>query len=86
MRTVALHTHVPGAILALLLVVALASPVTAGYAMAKRGQRSMLHVVMYATSIAVTVYVVLDLAQPRLGRIRLEDTDRILESLRESIR
>ena len=56
-----------------------------GYAMAKRGHRSILHVLLYATSIAMTIYVVLDLEQPRRGVIRLTETDRILESLRKSM-
>jgi hypothetical protein len=33
----------------------------------------------------MTLYVVLDLEHPRLGLIRLDATDRILEALRESI-
>jgi hypothetical protein len=85
-RTVALYTRIPAAILLLLLVVALCSALTAGYAMAKRGHRSFLHIVVYATSVALTLYVVLDLEHPRLGMIRLDATDRILEALRESIR
>jgi hypothetical protein len=85
-RTVALYTRIPSAILLLLLVVALCSAMTAGYAMAKRGHRSILHIVLYATSIAMTLYVVLDLEHPRLGLIRLDATDRILEALRDSIR
>lgn len=85
-RTVALHTRMPTAILALLLTAALCSAMTAGYAMAKRGHRSLLHVLLYATSIAMTIYVVLDLEHPRRGLIRLEATEQILEQLRESIR
>jgi hypothetical protein len=85
-RTVALHTRLPDAILALLIIAALSSAMTAGYAMAKRGHRSILHVVLYATSIAMTIYVVLDLEHPRRGLIRLDATDRILEQLRASIR
>ena len=84
-RTVYLNVGIPRLILALLLVVALCSAMTAGYAMAKRGHRSILHVLLYATSIAMTIYVVLDLEQPRRGVIRLTETDRILESLRKSM-
>jgi hypothetical protein len=84
-RTAASYTRIPAAILTLLLVVALCSAATAGYAMAKRGHRSFLHIVLYATSIAMTLYVVLGLEHPRLGLIRLDATDRILEALRESI-
>lgn len=85
-RTVALHTRMPNAILALLLIAALSSAMTAGYAMAKREHRSILHVLLYATSIAMTIYVVLDLEHPRRGLIRLEATEKTLEQLRESIR
>jgi len=85
-RTVALHTRMPTAILALLLIAALSSAMTAGYAMAKRQHRSLLHVVLYATSIAMTIYVVLDLEHPRRGLIRLDATEKILEQLRDSIR
>ena len=84
-RTVALHVQLPRAILALLLIVALCSAMTAGYAMAKRGRRSVLHVILYATSIAMTIYVVLDLEHPRRGLIRLDAADRILVELRNSI-
>jgi hypothetical protein len=84
-RTVFLQVGIPRLILLLLLIVALCSAITAGYAMAKRGHRSILHVLLYATSIAMTIYVVLDLEQPRRGVIRLTETDRILQSLRDSI-
>ncbi len=84
-RTVYLHVGIPRLILALLLIVALCSAMTAGYAMAKRGHRSILHVLLYATSIAMTIYVVLDLEQPRRGLIHLTETDRILDTLRKSI-
>jgi hypothetical protein len=85
-RTVALNTKLPRAILVLLVTAALCSAMTAGYAMSRRGRRSILHVILYATSIAMTIYVVLDLEHPRRGLIRLDETDRIMEQLRESIR
>jgi hypothetical protein len=85
-RTVGLHTRLPGAIFSLLLIVALCSGLTAGYSMARRGRRSVLHIVLYATSIAMTIYIILDLEHPRRGLITLDQTDRILISLRDSIR
>ena len=84
-RVVALRTRLPGAILALLLTVALSTAVTAGYSMSRRGRRSILHIVLYAASIALTIYIVLDLDYPRRGLIRLDTTDQILEQLRQSI-
>ena len=85
-RTLALYTKIPTAILALLHLVALSSAMIAGYAMAKRGRRSILHVILYAASVAMTIYVVLDLEHPRRGLIRLDVADQLLEDLRESIR
>ena len=85
-RTVAARTRLPGLVLVLLLVVTLLSALTAGYAMARRKRRSVLHIVLYAAAVATTVYVVLDLDNPRFGLIRLDATDRILQELHDSIR
>lgn len=85
-RTVAARTRLPTLVLVLLLLVALLSALTAGYAMAKRRRRSVLHAVLYAAAVATTVYVVLDLDNPRIGFIRLDATDRILRDLHDSIR
>lgn len=85
-RAIALHTHLPPLIFALLISVALLSGLLAGYAMAKRKTRSWLHIVLYALVLAITVYVVLDLEYPRFGLIRLDATDNALIQLRDSIR
>ena len=85
-RSVAARTRLPGLVLALLLVIALLSALTAGYAMAKRKRRSVLHDLLYAAAVAITVYVVLDLDNPRYGLIRLDATDKILHDLHDSIR
>lgn len=85
-RTVALHTHLPSLIFALLIVVALLSGVVAGYAIAKRRRRSWLHILLYAGVVAMTIYVVIDLEYPHFGLIRLDTADRALFELRESIR
>jgi len=53
--------------------------------MAKRTSRSWLHIVLYAAVIAVTVYAVLDLEYPRFGLIRIDEADRALIQLRDSI-
>jgi hypothetical protein len=84
-RTVALHTRMPNAILALLLIAALSSAMTADMRWPSVSTAAS-SVLLYATSIAMTIYVVLDLEHPRRGLIRLEATEKILEQLRESIR
>ena len=85
-RAIALHTHLPPLIFALLISVALLSGLLAGYAMAKRKTRSWLHILLYAVVVATTVYVVLDLEYPRFGLIRLTAADNALVRLRDSIR
>lgn len=85
-RTVALYTKIPSLIFGLLIVVALLSGLVAGYAMAKRQSRSWLHMVVYALVIAITIYAVLDLDDPRSGLIRLDAADNALLQLRDSIR
>jgi hypothetical protein len=84
-RTVALYTRMPGLLLGMLLSVALLSALLAGYAMAKRGHRSWLHGLVYVLTIAVTVYAVLDLDNPRAGFIRLQAAENALIQLRDSI-
>ncbi len=85
-RTIALGTHLPDLIFALLIGVALLSALLAGHAMAERDARSLLHMVLYATVIAITIYAVVDLEYPRVGLIRLDAADRTLLELRDSIR
>jgi hypothetical protein len=85
-RTIALHTHLPGLIFALLIGVALLSGLLAGYAMAKRLSRSWLHNLSYAIIISIIIYSVLDLEFPRFGLIRLDAADNALFQLRDSIR
>ena len=84
-RTVALHTHLPALIFALLITVALLSGLLAGFAMAKRRTRSWLHMVLYAVVVSLTIYAVLDLDYPRSGIIRLTAADNALNQLRDSI-
>lgn len=85
-RSIALHTHLPPLIFGLSITVALLSGLLAGYEMAKRKRRSLLHMLLYAIVIALTVYTVLDLDNPRFGLIRLNSADRALIQLRDSIR
>lgn len=85
-RMIALRTHLPALIFALLTCVALLSGLLAGYAMAKRKSRSWLHMLLYAAVVAVTVYTVLDLDYPRSGFIHLDAADNALRQLRNSIR
>ena len=85
-RTVALHMHLPWPVFSLLVTVALLSSLLAGYAMAQRKRRSWLHMLLYAVAVSSTVYVVLDLDNPRFGWIHLASADNALVQVRDSIR
>ncbi len=85
-RAVALNTHMPMAILALLLGVALISAFVAGYSMSKMGRWRFFHAAIYSVAVSLTIYSVLDIDNPRAGVIRLQTADQALRELQESIR
>jgi hypothetical protein len=84
-RTALLYAHIPALILGLLVVVSLLSGLLAGYGMAKRGTRGWLHGIVYALTLAATIYVVVDLDYPRFGFIRVDASDNALIQLRQTL-
>ncbi len=64
---------------------ALASALLAGYGMAAETGRSWLHAVRFALTLAVGVFVILDLEYPRIGLLRIDDFDRFLREVRASM-
>lgn len=85
-RTVALQTHPPAIIYAMLGLVALACSLLAGYAMAGTKQRSLVHGLGFALILTLTVYVILDIEYPRVGLVRIEAMDRLLADVREGMK
>jgi len=85
-RAVAFQAHLPALIFYLLMFIALMSALLAGYGMAKRKKRSLLHMVLYAGCISATIYAVTDLEHPRSGLIRVDAADQALVQLRDLIR
>jgi hypothetical protein len=85
-RTMALQLHPPFIIFGMLFLVALASALLAGYAMAGGKDRKWLHVMGFALVIALTVYVILDIEFPRHGLIRVDAFDQALTDLLNSMK
>lgn len=85
-RTMSLQLHPPLIIFGMLFLVALASALLAGYAMAGGKDRKWLHVIAFALVIALTVYVILDIEFPRLGLIRVDAFDQALVDLLKSMK
>ena len=85
-RTVAMQAHQPTVVFLMLALVMLACALLAGFSIGAGGhQGSTLHVVAFAAVLAVAFYVILDLEWPRLGFIRIDWMDRILEDVRRSM-
>ena len=84
-RAVALNTHLPGLILMLLLGLALLGSVLAGHALAKHERRTFMHSLVFAVTISLTIYTVLDLDDPRRGLVRLDAAEQALRQLQSEI-
>ena len=84
-RTLSSELHPPLTIFVMLGVLLLASGVFAGYGMASK-RRSWIHILGYALTLAVTMYVILDLEYPRLGLIRVDAFDHALVELQQAMR
>jgi hypothetical protein len=85
-RLAAMRAHTPNLIFATLMIVALVSGLLVGYATAASPTRRRLHTVAYAGVIALALYVILDLEYPRLGLIRVDDFDLLLEDVRAGMK
>lgn len=84
-RTEAARLHPPLIIFAMLGALTLVCSLFAGYDMASRGRLNMLHSAGFAVVLAVTVYVIVDLEYPRVGLIKMTDSDEVLVQLRASM-
>ncbi len=85
-RTMATQAHPPVFIYGMLIVLALASALLAGFGMAGSKSRSWLHILGFAGVMAVAVYVIIDLEFPRLGLIQVDTFDQALLELRASMK
>jgi hypothetical protein len=85
-RTMAVYVHPPVIIFVMLFALAWVSSLLAGYDMAGGKSRSWFHMLCFATAVAVTVFVILDLEYPRTGLIRVNAFDQALVDLRDSMK
>lgn len=85
-RTAATQIHPPAIIFAMLIGLALASALLAGYDLAGGPTRNWLHMLGFAAIIAIAVYVILDIEYPRLGFIRVDAIDQVLIDLRAGMK
>ncbi|MBX3388301.1 MAG: hypothetical protein KF691_02470 [Phycisphaeraceae bacterium] len=81
-RTAAGFMHVPSIVFIVLLGMAGASALLAGFGMATDKGPSLLHYVGFALVMSLVVLVILDLEFPRLGFITLEEFDQYIRQVR----
>lgn len=85
-RVVATQNHPPRVIFLLLAGLSLVSALLAGYVMSGTKVRSWLYMLIFAATMTITLYVILDLEYPRLGLIRIDEADQTLIELRKLMR
>ena len=79
-RLAATQIHPPTIIYALLIGLAFASALLAGYQAAN--ENDPMHRFGFALIISLTIYVILEIEYPRLGFVRLDAIDQLLDNLR----
>lgn len=84
-RTMALQTHPPNIVYALLFTLGLICSLLAGYRMASGQHRSWLHIMSFALITVVVAYVIIDVEYPRAGLIQIREFDQSLIDVREGM-
>jgi hypothetical protein len=85
-RTLALTTHPPAAVFAMLFLTVLMSSILAGYSTSVSQSRDWVTIAAFALVIAAAVYVILDYEYPRMGVIRLDPVDGLLVETLEKMK
>jgi hypothetical protein len=85
-RVTATQMHPPLIIYVMLTGFALVAALLAGYQTAAEEERDRIHRVGFATIMAFTVYVILDLEYPRLGFVRIDAIDKVLMDVRDGMK
>jgi hypothetical protein len=85
-RVVATQLHPPSIIYEMLIALALASALLAGYQSAGEKDYHWVHKLGFASIVALTVYVILDIEYPRAGWVRLDAIDQVLVNVRAGMK
>ena len=85
-RVMATQMHPPAIIYVMLVGLALASALLAGYQSAREKANGWVHQFGFAAIIALTVYVILDIEYPRLGWVRIDAVDQVLVGVRAGMK
>jgi hypothetical protein len=78
--------HPPIIIYVMLVGLALAAALLAGYQSSMERAYDWVHQIGFAAIIAFTVYVILEIEYPRLGWVRLDGIDQVLANVRAGMK
>ena len=84
-RLGASEKHPPQIVYVMLFGLGLGGSLLAGFGMAAATARSWIHMLIFAATLTVTLYVVTDMEYPRLGLIRVENFDHFLVDARRQM-
>jgi len=85
-RLAATQIHPPSVIYAMLVALAIAAALLAGYQSAGEPDYDWPHKLGFAAIVALTVYVILDIEYPRLGFVRIDAIDQLLVDVRAGMK
>lgn len=86
-RAIALRSHTPPMILGALVLLTLICSVFVGYGLAGgKPFATNLHMIGFALMMTLTIYVILDLDNPRVGLIRLDYVDQAMTEVRAGMK
>jgi len=85
LRLGASEKHPPQIVYVMLFGLGLGGSLLAGFGMAAATARSWIHMLIFAATLTVTLYVVTDMEYPRLGLIRVENFDHFLVDARRQM-
>jgi hypothetical protein len=74
----------PALVMPTLIFLSFAGAVLIGHDMAANKTRNWLHTLVFASSVTILLYVIMDLSSPRQGLIRIDPVDQVLVDLRQS--
>lgn len=85
LRLGASEKHPPQIVYVMLFGLGLGGSLLAGFGMAAATARSWIHMLIFAATLTVTLYVVTDMEYPRLGLIHIENFDHFLVDARRQM-
>jgi hypothetical protein len=85
-RTVALTTHPPAAVFAMLAMAVISSTALAGYTMSISTARDWMSTLIFALILGTALYVILDYEFPRFGLMRVDPLDQLLVKTLEQMK